>query len=171
MGSSIWRSSFAAGNSGRDGVPGSEYGFCMGGNGVVDPDSLVSPGTAKNVITVGASVITHHRRLSGVDCILAAKNSAFLPTVFSDPVSDNADGMAAFSSRGPTDDGRIKPDLVAFGTNCHIRSLAYAHCWHAMGRIRRKLCLFWWYINVYAAGGGRRCAGAPVAGHARPYEP
>jgi hypothetical protein len=31
--------------------------------------------------------------------------------------SNNADGMAAFSSRGPTDDGRIKPDLVAPGVN------------------------------------------------------
>jgi hypothetical protein len=32
-------------------------------------------------------------------------------------VSDNRDGMAAFSSRGPTNDGRFKPDLVAPGTN------------------------------------------------------
>ncbi|KUO72529.1 MAG: hypothetical protein APF77_23885 [Clostridia bacterium BRH_c25] len=35
----------------------------------------------------------------------------------SDPVSDNPEGMAAFSSRGPTLDGRIKPDVVAPGTN------------------------------------------------------
>jgi subtilisin family serine protease len=32
-------------------------------------------------------------------------------------VSDDVDGMAAFSSRGPTDDGRVKPDVVAPGTN------------------------------------------------------
>jgi hypothetical protein len=30
-------------------------------------------------------------------------------------MADNANGMAAFSSRGPTDDGRFKPDLVAPG--------------------------------------------------------
>jgi hypothetical protein len=37
--------------------------------------------------------------------------------ISTDLVSNNANGMAAFSSRGPTDDGRIKPDLVAPGTN------------------------------------------------------
>ena len=31
--------------------------------------------------------------------------------------TDNHGEMAAFSSRGPTDDGRIKPDVVAPGTN------------------------------------------------------
>jgi uncharacterized repeat protein (TIGR01451 family) len=37
--------------------------------------------------------------------------------VATDLISNNADGMTAFSSRGPTDDGRIKPDLVAPGSN------------------------------------------------------
>jgi subtilisin family serine protease len=32
-------------------------------------------------------------------------------------VSDNPEGLACFSSRGPTDDGRIKPEVVAPGTN------------------------------------------------------
>jgi hypothetical protein len=34
-----------------------------------------------------------------------------------DRVADNTEGMAAFSSRGPTQDGRIKPDVVAPGTS------------------------------------------------------
>lgn len=34
----------------------------------------------------------------------------------SDKMSDGAEGMVAFSSRGPTVDGRIKPDVVAPGT-------------------------------------------------------
>ena len=33
----------------------------------------------------------------------------------------NAEQMAAFSSRGPTDDGRIKPDVVAPGVS--VKSL------------------------------------------------
>jgi subtilisin family serine protease len=37
--------------------------------------------------------------------------------IASDLISNNANGMAAFSSRGPADDGRIKPDIVAPGTN------------------------------------------------------
>jgi subtilisin family serine protease len=39
-----------------------------------------------------------------------------LPPIAADAVSDNIDGMAAFSSRGPTIDQRIKPDVVAPGT-------------------------------------------------------
>ncbi|MDL5502267.1 MAG: S8 family serine peptidase, partial [Candidatus Methanoperedens sp.] len=34
----------------------------------------------------------------------------------SDKLADNIEGLAAFSGRGPTDDGRIKPDVVAPGT-------------------------------------------------------
>ena len=57
-------------------------------------DGVSPPGTAKNVITVGA----HVNRYS---------NNA-------------ADEMYYWSSRGPTDDGRIKPDIVAAGD--YIRS-------------------------------------------------
>ncbi|AEP12572.1 S8 family serine peptidase [Chloracidobacterium thermophilum] len=64
---------FAAGNSG----PGTQ--------------TVGSPATAKNVITVGASQNT---RSAG----------------------ENAENMASFSSRGPCADGRRKPDLVAPGT-------------------------------------------------------
>jgi hypothetical protein len=37
--------------------------------------------------------------------------------ISNDHISDNPDGMAAFSSRGPTADGRFKPDVTAPGTN------------------------------------------------------
>ena len=57
-------------------------------------DGVSPPGTAKNVITVGA----HVNRYS----------------------SDAADEMYYWSSRGPTDDGRIKPDIVAAGD--YVRS-------------------------------------------------
>jgi subtilisin family serine protease len=107
----------AAGNSGADGTPLPPLGFCLDGNGVVDPDSLLSPGTAKNVITVGAS--ESNRSSGGLGALSwLGLNLCFatLPIAI-DPVANNAQGMAAFSSRGPADDGRIKPDIVAPGTN------------------------------------------------------
>ncbi|HEU5097451.1 MAG TPA: S8 family serine peptidase, partial [Roseiflexaceae bacterium] len=106
---------FAAGNSGRDGVP-DELNFCRGGDGVIDADSLLAPGTAKNVITVGAA---ESQRMSGgrgdtpwfyFDLFSFCFNTA---PIRDDLSADNAAGMAAFSSRGPTDDGRVKPDIVA----------------------------------------------------------
>jgi uncharacterized repeat protein (TIGR01451 family) len=110
---------FAAGNEGRDGVKGPS-GFCGGANGVIDSDSLLYPGTAKNVITVGAS---ESERPSGgfsqLPWLFFDLNSfcfGALP-IATDTPSNNPGGMAAFSSRGPTDDGRIKPDIVAPGTN------------------------------------------------------
>ncbi|MDA0524479.1 S8 family serine peptidase [Methanococcoides alaskense] len=53
------------------------------------------PGTAKNALTVGAS--ENYRPALG-------------------PIADNINDIASFSSKGPTDDGRIKPDIVAPGT-------------------------------------------------------
>jgi len=104
---------FSAGNNGTDKLEPL---------GLVDPDSIGSPGTAKNVITVGAS---ENVRASGGynpggsctswgDCW---PNDFGQPPIKDDLPSNNANGMAAFSSRGPTDDGRIKPELVAPGTN------------------------------------------------------
>jgi len=98
---------FSAGNEGID----------SNSDGVVDPDSIGAPGTAKNCITVGAS---ENYRLSGG---AQGTYGAFWPTDFpanplnGDMVSNNSSGMVAFSSRGPTDDSRIKPDIVAPGTN------------------------------------------------------
>jgi uncharacterized repeat protein (TIGR01451 family) len=110
---------FAAGNSGRDGVPNSSS-FCEGGDGVIDPDSLLAPGTAKNVITVG---VAESQRASGGHSTLPwfyfdTFSFCFATAPIRDDLSsDNPEGMAAFSSRGPTDDGRAKPDLVAPGVN------------------------------------------------------
>lgn len=103
---------FSAGNSGTD----------DDSNGYVDEDSMGAPGTAKNVITIGASENVRNSggyNPGGVcdswgDCW--PDNFPANPTA-SDLPSDSAAEMAAFSSRGPTDDGRIKPDLVAPGTN------------------------------------------------------
>lgn len=95
----------AAGNDGSD----------AGGNGKINPMSVTSPGTSKNCITVGATENTRPE-------FNAERYGAWWPTDYpsapfnNDPIANNANQVAAFSSRGPTADGRIKPDLVAPGT-------------------------------------------------------
>jgi hypothetical protein len=105
---------YAAGNDGVD----------NNGDGVVDPGSMGMPGTAKNVITVGAS---ENLRLEGginpggtAPCTTwgGCWPSDFpAAPVNGDRVSDDPNGMAAFSGRGPTNSGRLKPDVVAPGSN------------------------------------------------------
>lgn len=126
---------FSAGNEGID----------ANADGLVDNDSIGAPGTSKNVITVGASenvrpdnwpcdtsltYTSHDAYQSGQTCnSMGGTQQNFLGTygsrwgadfpanpIFSDPTAGNSGQMAAFSSRGPTDDGRIKPDVVAPGT-------------------------------------------------------
>jgi serine protease AprX len=93
---------FAAGNEGRD----------ANSRGSIDNGSLTPPGTAKNCLTVGAS-----ENLRPTFNLTYGQGFGY-PTnpIASDLVADNAEGMAAFSSRGPTQDGRCKPDVVAPGT-------------------------------------------------------
>jgi Subtilase family/Viral BACON domain len=82
--------------------------FAAGNVGI--EGSIASPGTAKNVITVGAS---ENIRTTGTDGCGA-----------DDSFADHANDLAAFSSRGPVNsfggDGRVKPDIVAPGT--HIQA-------------------------------------------------
>ena len=110
----------SAGNDGAD----------LNSNGVVDDDTTGSPATAKNVLTVGASENDRQGDWqcdSGIGNGCTGQNDIFTygsawPADFpaapisNDPSAGNAEQMAAFSSRGPTDDGRIKPDVVAPGT-------------------------------------------------------
>ena len=101
---------FAAGNDGVD----------ADNDGVIDQDSLYSPASAKNCLAVGAS---ENVRSSGGLSDFTWGLLGFLDgnyqaePLYSDYISDNEDGLAAFSSRGPCDDGRIKPDMVAPGTD------------------------------------------------------
>ncbi|GJE01645.1 S8 family serine peptidase [Methylobacterium isbiliense] len=86
--------------------------------GFVDWPSVAAPATSKNALTVGAS---RSDRRSGGYASLTWKD------VWADrypkspigrqTVSGNADCLAAFSSRGPCDDHRVKPDVVAPGTD------------------------------------------------------
>ena len=86
-------------------------------DGIIDYDSMNAPATAKNCITVGAS--ENKRNLGGYQYTYGQAWPNDFPNnpIRDDPISDNPEGMVAFSSRGPCDDGRIKPDIVAPGTN------------------------------------------------------
>ena len=64
--------------------------------------ALASPGSAKNLITVGAS-----------ENLRAGLDGCRIPTEGADDINS----LIEFSSGGPTADGRIKPDLCAPGTH------------------------------------------------------
>ena len=95
----------AAGNDGTD----------QDGDGKINLGSVTSPGTAKNCVTIGAdeSLRTgfnseHYGDWWPHDYPASPFKAA--------PMADNPDQVVAFSSRGPTADGRIKPDVIAPGT-------------------------------------------------------
>jgi len=76
---------------------GDTYGF----------DTMAAPGTAKNVLTVGSVKDVYH----------VIGSYAYWGYTTNSPVS-----LSSFSAAGPTDDGRIKPDVIAVGqANAAIR--------------------------------------------------
>ena len=91
-------------------------------------DGISSPGTAKNVITIGG----HVNRYNGAP-----------------------DDMYYYSSRGPTDDGRIKPDLV--GPGDYVRSCKSQEASSASGS---------WSNNWYLEYSGTSMATPAAAGAA-----
>jgi subtilisin family serine protease len=102
----------AAGNEGTAANPfNSAPGF-------VDWLSIGSPASCKNALTVGAE--RSSRTIGGLS---ARTYGGTWPGDFPKPpiaeqrVSGDAECIAAFSSRGPCDDRRIKPDVVAPGTD------------------------------------------------------
>ncbi|MCF1459305.1 MAG: S8 family serine peptidase [Shewanella sp.] len=146
---------FAAGNEGRD----------ANKNGVIDNGSVSPPSTAKNCITVGAS--ENFRPMQSRLWATGSweKNYPSEP-IKSDLWADDPMGMAAFSGRGPTQDGRTKPDLVAPGT-----SILSAHSRDARSRTFASLAanLTFWGTSPdphYRYMGGTSMACPLVAGGA-----
>jgi serine protease AprX len=87
--------------------------------GRIGYNSISSPGASKNSLTVGACCSPR------TDGPYAGKQwrdyqgrrpSPQFPPVADEPISGDSNILAAFSSRGPTDDQRVKPDVVAPGT-------------------------------------------------------
>ncbi len=88
--------------------------FSAGNAGLDLPQSVAMPGTAKNVITVGASEGFRPTDANGAPL----RDGCNIGSALADNVQDVVD----FSSGGPLQDGRAKPDLVAPGT--HITGAA-----------------------------------------------
>jgi Subtilase family/PKD domain/Secretion system C-terminal sorting domain len=88
---------WAAGNDRAEAGDGSKPADCNRGSGY---DCIIPDAVGKNIITVGA-----------VNKVPNYTNPASV-------------GMSSFSSWGPTDDGRIKPDLVGAGVNIFSLSAA-----------------------------------------------
>ena len=103
---------FAAGNEGQAADRlNADVGF-------VDWLSIGAPGTAKNALTVGAS--RSDRTVGGYSAMTWGNvwgRDFPDPPIAQERISGNPECLAAFSSRGPSDDRRIKPDVVAPGTD------------------------------------------------------
>jgi serine protease AprX len=158
---------FAIGNDGVD----ADF------DGYVDDGSVGSPATAKNVISVGAA---ENERLSGGynpggkcwiygNCWPADYPAD--PTK-SDRLSDTPGELAALSSRGPTQDGRIKPDVVAPGTNILSTRSSVAAGGYQWGNYNT----YYWYMGGTSMATPLTAGAATVvrdylvdgAGHASP---
>jgi len=111
------------------------------GNAGPNSETLDSPATGKNVIAVGAT-----------------ENVPNTPAETYGLYADGPDTVADFSSRGPCQDGRVKPDLVAPGT--WIASAASSAA-------PNENAIAWLPIdNYYVYMGGTSMSGPHVAGAA-----
>lgn len=95
----------AAGNDGKQGSPAGT---------TIELGSVTPPGTAKNCLTVGAS--ENDRDADFKTTYGGAFNDFPNPEIRDDSLTNSVDHIVAFSSRGPCQTGRRKPDVIAPGT-------------------------------------------------------
>ncbi|HZM06290.1 MAG TPA: S8 family serine peptidase [Candidatus Saccharimonadales bacterium] len=114
------------------------------GNAGPDSETLDSPATGKNVIATGAS-----------------ENTPNFYTEIYGLYADGSDTIADFSSCGPCEDGRIKPDVVTPGT--WIASMASSAA-------PDEAAVAWTVIdNYYVYMGGTSMSGPAAAGGAAAF--
>ncbi|MFD2938546.1 S8 family serine peptidase [Flavobacterium notoginsengisoli] len=104
---------FSAGNEGKSvGASNSAVGY----PGLL---SIGAPGTAKNILTVGSSRSSRTSWGYSTFTYSTMWPYNFHPSHYygGQNVSGDSDSLAGFSSRGPSDDYRIKPDIVAPSTD------------------------------------------------------
>jgi serine protease AprX len=136
----------AAGNAGRD----------ADGNRRIDPGSLDSPATAKNVVTIGATEGSSTLGFPGVWAQLQVDGRVFAnPLDRADPVAGQPDRMAMLSAAGPTADGRVKPDVCAPGTDIvgPRSSLASGNGWGLVNPVPHYMVDGGTSVAVAVAGG------------------
>lgn len=98
---------FASGNDAVD----------FDGDGVVDGDSLNSQASSKNALVVGgAESFRPSGRAYGQVSPQRYPADPIAADDIASPWTNGVPGITAFSGRGPCDDGRIKPDVVAPAT-------------------------------------------------------
>jgi hypothetical protein len=83
------------------------------GNSGSSANTIGSPGTGKNIMSVGAAENVHSHSTANGGNNSAGNDGCDVP----DTGADNANDIIFFSSRGPCDDGRVKPDIVGPGTH------------------------------------------------------
>lgn len=101
---------FAAGNR------GAQVAAELDDLGRISLTSLQSPAAAKNVLTVGACCSPRSDGPFQGKNWKDFPNGPMHPKASEEPICGDPDYVAAFSSRGPTDDNRVKPEIVAPGT-------------------------------------------------------
>ena len=119
---------FAMGNDAMDCTYNSyNQPNCYGGkDGEINKGAMNRQATAKNILSVGSSEnyrvglslydIPYSNLCNVGGCPLPYSNERHgTDPIRMDTPNDDPEGMSAFSNRGPTNDGRIKPDIVAPG--------------------------------------------------------
>jgi hypothetical protein len=84
------------------------------GNSGPSGTTIGSPGTARNILTVGAASSAVHERI--------LRDLEFGPGVGALYRPDDSLQIADFSSRGPNADGRIDPEVVANGVGSYVQN-------------------------------------------------
>ncbi len=134
---------------------GNEARGDLGEPTLVEAESVTSPGTAKNCLTVGSSMSARATQLTW------SRSPGVAHPLAIEPVAGDADRLAPTSGRGPcSPKPRVKPDVVAPGT-------MISSAWPA-GRAIGPADPVAWAPDVtstpHAYSGGTSCAAAVASG-------